>query len=186
MFGVYALGSLLLRGKVGWKLEPTEKLSDDVLIPLVNNAANTYGIPPDIFYGLVMQESSGIWNAHREEPGFYRRYLKGRSKERLGGVWPKSPIGQMRERSARAWSWGLTQIMLQTAREHGFKEGPEELLIPKINLNLGARILAHKIRRRGGDITKGLLAYNGGGDPNYPDKVKKKAKGYVRKATNQG
>ena len=68
-------------------------------------------------------------------------------------------------------SYGLCQVMLAVAREYGFGGWPCELCRPETGLKYGAMHLAAKMRQAGGDTTKALLLYNGGGDKAYPAKV---------------
>lgn len=64
------------------------------------------------------------------------------------------------------------QIMGQTAREYHFEERwLTSLFDPVVNIQLGTKILAHKLKM-GGTFEKGLLRWNGGSDKEYPDRVK--------------
>lgn len=58
---------------------------------------------------------------------------------------------------------GLVQIKFGTARllDHSLRS-EAELFEPRTNLRLGFRFLRHMIRRYGGDVRLGLLAYNQG------------------------
>lgn len=130
-------------------------------------AADAYGLRPELIAAVIIQESSGIADARRPENDFYHRYLL---KPDLPGYFPPDvPRGV--ELVCRATSWGLMQIMGQVARELGFRGRYfTELEEPGANINLGCRHLANLIRRAGSE-RGGLLRYNGGGDPRYPEKV---------------
>lgn len=149
-------------------------------------AAESSEIDPDIFIALILNESSGNPLATRWERKFYIRYISDKQFDAMGGNQPINldPYQESLERLCRAVSWGLTQVMGQTAREHGFRgRYLWELLDVETNVCLGARIFAHKREQQrklysnatAQDLTrKTLLAYNGGGDPAYPDRVEQR------------
>lgn len=72
----------------------------------------------------------------------------------------------------RAVSWGLMQILGQTAREQGY-EGDYiwDLFDVDTNIKFGVRLLAKFLEQNGGDAHKALLRYNGGGNKMYPHDV---------------
>lgn len=116
---------------------------------------NAWGLDPDdIMFAWVAQESGGDRWAMRAEPGFYRRYIV-----------PKlADPNVRRERWARATSYGLLQIMGQTAREIGF-DGRylTQLCDPTVNLPLACRYLIEdRVPRTDGTWAGALAAYNGG------------------------
>jgi len=74
------------------------------------------------------------------------------------------------EEWARSMSWGLMQIMGETARELGYKGPIPQLMEPDIGIEWGCVKLV-KCLKEHGDLEKSLLAYNGGGDPEYGKKV---------------
>lgn len=137
---------------------------------LITKAAKENGIPLEILASVIWHESvGGIANIMRYEDGFYHRYLE--NKDMQYHV-PNFPPTKATERRLRAFSYGYCQIMGETARRFGFKNQMlTDLLKPKINIPLGAKILASYIRQHGGNIIKGLLGYNGGADPTYPDTI---------------
>jgi soluble lytic murein transglycosylase-like protein len=117
---------------------------------------------------VIEQESS--WNTHaiRYEPGFRTRYV--------------APLGlPPTEEIARSISWGLMQVMGQVAREHGF-DGKflSGLCDPALGLDIGCRVLAHKIASAHGDIAAALALWNGGANPEYPQQVLQKLPAYER------
>lgn len=127
-------------------------------------------ITPSLLAALAWQESSIDPWAIRVERGFWSRYREGimrfikRSKSKVDNKWAKYP-------DIYSASYGMCQIMLQTALEAGWemKRFPTELLDPEVNLRLAARILQKHIRRYG--LKDGLLRYNGGARPAYADEV---------------
>lgn len=150
-------------------------------LPLIEDTAREVGVAPRILAGLVMQESSGDPWAIRVERGFWGRYLDGilafvkRSPSKVDDRWAEYP-------DIYSASYGLCQVMLQTALEHGWtmRRFPTELLDPAVNLRVAAEILRKHIAKgleqvrqgKAGDaVHVALLRYNGGGDPEYPARV---------------
>ena len=75
-------------------------------------------------------------------------------------------------------SLGVCQIQLATARELGFKGTEKDLMKPKNNIKYAALYLSHQIKRYGGNIKRGVCAYNkgrsdGDGNNKYTRKVYK-------------
>lgn len=136
--------------------------------PEIIKKAKKHNLDPALIAAIVIVESSGNPWAIRVEPAFWRRYGNNYHKiiepSHPARVWLKYP-------DVFACSYGLMQIMFGVAVEHGCRVSfPTELLKPDINLEFGCRILSKKIQRKQ-DLTKGVLSYNGGGNPHYPDKV---------------
>lgn len=134
-----------------------------------------YEVDHKLVSAVIWQESKGNPYATRYEPGFYRRYIQGKKLKDLAGkialIGGRSEITELKERST---SFGLMQIMGQTAREYGFKVNELTVLLdPMVNIELGTKILADKIRKKNGDVHQGLLAWNGGGNIEYPNEVMK-------------
>ena len=78
----------------------------------------------------------------------------------------------LQEAHDRSTSWSYCQVMGQVLRENGFVGNFTDLLTnADLALDFGAKVLANKIRREGGNVTQGLLAWNGGGNPQYPQDV---------------
>lgn len=117
--------------------------------PLIEHAALTRQLDPDLLEAQVLVESSDDPWAFRFEPAFYDRYLKGKP---AGAVWGR--LG--------ACSYGLLQIMGVVAQELGFSGPPTELFVPAHNLTWGALKLARLRDQCSGDIHAALAAYNGG------------------------
>lgn len=132
---------------------------DDSLVQLAKQTATKYGLDPALVCAVVEQESN--WNpwASRFEPRFLARYI-----EPLG-------LKDTTEVQARAFSYGLMQLMGQVARELGWKGPILQLTDPAVNLVLGCQHLANKLKAAGGDITQGLLKWNGGAAQDYPTQV---------------
>lgn len=137
--------------------------------------AAAHTVPEDLVLGVICQESHGNPYAIRVERGFWRRYGKRmiamarRTVSRHDDRWMRYP-------DLAATSYGLMQIMYQTALETGNTfVYPTELCDPERNIEIGCLILARCLRRAGRDeatmIRKALLFYNGGGDREYPTHV---------------
>jgi soluble lytic murein transglycosylase-like protein len=109
---------------------------------------------------VVEQESS--WNrwALRYEPAFYARYVKPQIAR--GAALSET------EAQARAFSWGLMQVMGQVAREHGFAGASlAGLCDPAAGLDVGCTVLAAKLATAEGNVVRALLLWNGGGNRDY-------------------
>jgi len=130
------------------------------LIDQVKYQARIYGVDPALACAVVEQESNwNVW-AIRYEPAFFTRYVA--SQVNLSDT----------ERTARATSWGLFQIMGQTARERGFKgQFLSSLCDPMWGIPAGCEFLGHLLTIKGGNQTDALLAWNGGSNLEYPDQV---------------
>src|SRR5665648_321092 len=61
---------------------------------------------------------------------------------------------------SRAGAVGMMQIMPATGSRYGLSR--TQLLDPKISINVGAMIISERIAAYGGDVVKGLSAYNQG------------------------
>lgn len=144
--------------------------------PVIVPAAALYNLDPLLLSAVIAQESSGNQWAVRFEWGFYNKYVKGKTRDNLIGHVPREACCSIQtEKFDRAHSWGLCQVMGQVAREQGFTEDYlTQLLIPEVNVMLGAKFLRKKIDLAHGNIHGGLLLWNGGGNPNYPDEVLEK------------
>lgn len=138
------------------------ELSKTELIALVRETALRHDLDPDVVCGIVERETS--WNpfAIRYEPAFLSRYVA-----------PLYTAGKISatEAYARSFSWGLMQVMGQTARENGFTGiFLSELCDPQRGLDVGCTLFAKRMARAA-DTEAALLAWNGGGNPDYPEEV---------------
>jgi len=120
---------------------------------LIHRVATTYGLPADVLEGQVLAESHGDPDAFRYEPAFYDHYLRGKSP----AVVKASQYGPL-----AACSYGLLQIMLETAAEIGFDGRPEQLFEPMVGLAWGAKHLKALLDWADGDLVRALCAFNGG------------------------
>ncbi len=133
------------------------------LLALARAAAATQSLDPALVCAVIEQESS--WNswAIRYEPAFFAKYV--------AHLYTNNKITAS-EAFARGFSWGLMQVMGQVAREMGF-DGTflSALCDPEQGLAVGCKLLRKKLDAMNGDTARGLLAWNGGGNPDYPAQV---------------
>ena len=132
------------------------------MIAIAKDEARAHGLPEDLVCAVCDHESIG-WNpwAVRYEPAFFKRYIH-----------PAHPDTPTTEEIDAAESYGLMQIMGQTARELGFTgKYFTELCDPPVGTEFGCRKLAHCVQLVHGDVRSALLKYNGGANLQYPDLV---------------
>ncbi len=150
-------------------------MSQQDLIALARERARAWKLSPELVCAVCEQETGDRcpdpatgqekWDpwAIRYENAFYQRY-----------VLPLLNSGELKdvtEARARGFSWGLMQVMGQTARESGFAGHMAQLCDPAVGLETGCRVLAKKLAEAEGDIVRGLLFWNGGSDNKYPASV---------------
>jgi soluble lytic murein transglycosylase-like protein len=136
---------------------------DSKLVSLAKKAAAAEGLDEALVCAVVEQESG--WNAWamRYEPLFFAKYV--------APLYTNNKVGAT-EAYARGMSWGLMQVMGQTAREKGVTSPFLSYLCdPNAGLSVGCRILRQKLDAAGGDIARALQAWNGGGNPDYAAEV---------------
>jgi soluble lytic murein transglycosylase-like protein len=133
------------------------------LVHLARRIAQQHDLDPALVCAVIEQESA--WNpwAMRYEPFFFSRYV--------APLYTNNKVSAS-EAYARGFSWGLMQVMGQVARENGF-DAPflSALCDPEQGISIGCRVLGKKLAAAKGDVTRGLLAWNGGGSPSYPAEV---------------
>lgn len=118
------------------------------LSELVYLASEKYKLDYKLVAAIILQESRGDKYAFRYEPGFYNRYLGEKPRNEIPGFVPKFPPNFATEKRARAFSWGVMQIMGETAREHGFVENNITRLIEDdINVEYGCKYLAYLFKK---------------------------------------
>ena len=131
---------------------------------LARKWATLYSIDLPLICAVAAQESS--WNpwACRYEPLFFSKYIQ--------PLLNNGTIHSMTEATMRASSFGPMQVLGEVAREYGFKgQFLTELCDPDVGLDYGCRKLQKCIQDHPNDQRGALLAYNGGGDPQYSDLV---------------
>ena len=133
------------------------------LVTIARKYAAAQSLDPALVCAIIEQESG--WNtwAIRYEPAFFAKYV--------ASLYTNNKVSAS-EAYARGFSWGLMQVMGQVARETGF-DSPflSALCDPEQGLAIGCKVLRKKFDAMDGDITRALLAWNGGGNPAYPAQV---------------
>jgi soluble lytic murein transglycosylase-like protein len=131
-------------------------------VALATKYATKYNLPAALVCAVCDHESSWYPWASKFEPAFEAHYLDV----------PKFSALNATEHCSRAMSFGLMQVMGETAREMGFTgRSCLELCDPDTGVEFGCRKLAACLRLAAGDQNKALSYYNGGGDPTYPATV---------------
>jgi soluble lytic murein transglycosylase-like protein len=148
--------------------------------PFVKESAEHFDLDANLLLALIWTESEGDPTACRPEPRFvwfyqpevgplHRNGLSVQANRELA----RRVLGE-KEFTFQSASHGLCQVMGAVAREMGFVAEPETLYNPEVNIGYGAECLATHLHRTRGDVTKALLRYNGGANPQYPVKVQER------------
>jgi soluble lytic murein transglycosylase-like protein len=145
-------------------------MNREQLIELAKQKARQHGLDPALVCAVCEHESGWDPNAIRYEPHFKAWLQSRRPSEGLAEV----------ELSRRSVSYGLMQIMGQTAIELGFVD--EDLFRlcdePEKGLEFGCRKLAGCLKLHA-TWEDGLLSYNGGGNSAYPHRVLDRVEHYT-------
>lgn len=138
--------------------------------PAINSAAAVAGVPPQLVAAIIYQESRGNPAAARYEHKFFLKYIDWRGRKDLPGYVPTGCTLDT-EKRFRATSFGLMQVMGETARERGFRgEFLPELFEPGTNLRVGCEFLRHLLDTSSNQA-HALQRWNGGGNPDYAKQV---------------
>lgn len=136
---------------------------DPKLLDLARNTANSEALDPALVCAVIEQESAWSPWAMRYEPLFFAKYV--------APLYTNNKIGAT-EAYARGFSWGLMQVMGQTARELGLTTAHLSALCdPVINLTVGCKLLKKKLESAKGELHKALQSWNGGANPDYAEEV---------------
>ena len=126
----------------------------------VIESAKKYDLSPHLIAAVIWQESRGNKFAYRYEDGFFLKYVAAKERTNLIGHVPAVIPTLPTEKRGRSFSWGLMQIMGQTAREQGFVgDDLTELLEINTNIDFGAKHLAWCLKQSAGDVFKGRLRW---------------------------
>ena len=120
---------------------------------LIRQVCSQFTLPFDLIQAQMVHESSSDRFAFRWEPGYYARYIKHNPDAKAARFGPLA-----------ACSYGLMQIILETAYELGFDGRPEDLFIDRIGLTWGCKKMRQLWDRLGGQDTiyrQALARYNG-------------------------
>lgn len=121
-------------------------------------------IDPYVLAALCWQESCFDPNAERFEPGFKKRYIDPLTDDQIRRRCP-GVINLETERRDLATSWGIVQVMGQTARERGFFEHDLTRLKSHLGLLYGAKEFTRQLKVYSGDVDclrRAISAYNAG------------------------
>ena len=123
-------------------------ISDD----LIRQVATAYTLPFELLKAQVQVESNGDPNAFRFEPAFFTRYVLNNPASKAARFGPLA-----------ACSYGVLQVMLETAYELGFDGRPEDLFVDRIGLTWGAKKMRALLDANGDNYPVALQRYNGTG-----------------------
>ena len=131
---------------------------------LIDRHAREFSLDPLLVAAICDVESGWQTHAIRFEPAFLERYVPSTPK-RFGKA-----ISLETERMARAMSWGLMQVMGQTARELGSQhEFLSALCIPDVGIYIGCKYLGSRRDRFGSQGEDAwIAAYNSGSPRRLP------------------
>lgn len=141
------------------------------MIALAKAEAAKLGLDSALVCAVFEQESS--WNpwAVRYEPAFLSKYV--------GPIYVAGKITAT-EAYTRSMSWGLGQLMGQTARELGYSlDSLPELCDPEVGIPWFCLKLSKCMDRMKDDVPAALAAYNGGSNEAYPGEVMARMKNYT-------
>lgn len=143
---------------------------------LIRHASAGYALDSELVAALIIQESGGDKWAWRFEEKWFAAKLLALPRNKLSGFIPSSPVSLYDEKIWRAHSYGLMQVLGETARVLGFSgQYMSELFEPIVNLSYGCQYLSRCFVRAARSPSslpmerQALIYYNGGVD--YPDAV---------------
>lgn len=155
------------------------------LIAAAKVAAEQHALDPVIVCAVIEQESGWDPWLNRYEPDFeahpkYGPVVKDQAHDFAATTLTKHGYETtwQTEIKNRCTSWGLMQILGQDAREDGFTGPLPSLCDPDYGLESGCVRLARCLKAHEPNIAAGLLAWNGGGDTEYANKVLARAVKY--------
>ena len=128
----------------------------------IESAAKQFAVPAPLIAAVIQEESRFEMFATRQEPRYLRNPRVRRSaisfSRRMHGL----PSAET-ELADRSRSFGLMQVMGETAREQGFTARYlAELYLPANAIAHGAKLLSSLLRRYRGDTLAAISAYNQG------------------------
>lgn len=145
---------------------------------IAEKVARLHGLDTALVLAVIATESSGNTYAIRVERGFWKRYganflaFVKRTLSTFDDRWAQYP-------DIASCSYGLMQCLYPVALERGMNlRFPTELCRAETGIEAGCRQLRYCLdstalpsRTSDQNLRAGLLRYNGGGDPAYPDRV---------------
>lgn len=147
------------------------QLPGSILAPLVNKHALAYKVRPDIVMCIILQESNRDPYANRWEPTIQAQ-LDPQPRTGLAGWKPFSTQvpNLATEKRNRATSWGLMQVLGDTARWCCGITQPflVALADPDLGIQCGCMYLSRCVKDAGGSYRQALSRYNSG-RPDSPE-----------------
>lgn len=130
---------------------------------LINKYAVKYELKPEVVACVVLKESKGDTFAWRWEEKFWKDNLEDKRREELSGFVPPGLPSLYDEKQQRSSSYGLMQVLGETARWCAKFKGPylTALCDPEIGMDVGCKVLRFYLDRAKGDYSKALKYYNG-------------------------
>jgi soluble lytic murein transglycosylase-like protein len=139
--------------------------SETILIPFraeIELAAKAHSLPPALIAAVIQEESRFDQWATRAEPRYYKNGNVRRAAMRWTRAHPGGPTS-FTEFADRSRSYGLMQIMGETAREQGFTQPYlAALYIPDNAIEHGAVLMRRLLTRYNNDTLAAISAYNQG------------------------
>jgi soluble lytic murein transglycosylase-like protein len=139
--------------------------SETVLVPFrteIERAAKSHNVPSALIAAVIQEESRFDQWATRAEPLYYKNRKVRRAAMRWTRDHPGGP-NQFTELADRSRSYGLMQIMGETAREQGFAQPfLAALYIPDNAIAHGATLMKKLLARYKNDTLAAISAYNQG------------------------
>jgi soluble lytic murein transglycosylase-like protein len=139
--------------------------SESLLLPFraeIESAAAREALSAALIAAVIQEESRFDPWATRSEPRYIRSRAVRRAAARFAKLHPHGP-NVFTEAIDRSRSYGLMQIMGETAREQGFVQPfLAELYLPANAIAHGAMLLAKLLHRYPNDTLAAISAYNQG------------------------
>jgi soluble lytic murein transglycosylase-like protein len=149
---------------------------------LIWAVAQQHGVDGVLLQAIVAQESGGDPHAHRVEPHYLTNAVVKREATAWSRRWQGTPTA-LTETTDRASSWGLTQMLGQTAREAGLAARYLTALSdPGLNLEWACRLLT-RWAGRAKSVEHLSAMWNGGPGVRWPLAATSPVRPYVAKVT---
>lgn len=161
---IYSGGMMILFNSIT-KIKLDKKF-DVYTVNSVLQHCDIFDLDPFLVLAIIQKESKGNRFATRYESNFLKRYINPLTN---AAILEKNPEmakqgipSQSTERRELATSWGLMQVMGQTAREYGFRgQYLSELTDTEQGIQYGCSYLASKIMNHA-TLEMAISAYNAG------------------------
>jgi len=144
---------------------------------IITSCARIYGVDHKLIRAIIRKESTWQVYAYRVEKGFWSRYLAG--IKAIFFSTPEKDEQWLTYPDIVSASYGLMQLMLTTAMEHGFRfKFPFELFEPATNIRFGCIYLSY-LYKKYGNWNDVISAYNQGDNRKRKDGKYKNQEAYV-------